>query len=357
MTTNINIYDKRSLTNAVKKIKVVEPFVLNKYFKRQKPHSSNKIDVEIIESQAKLAQFVNDGEGAMLIGKRTKSVKTVTIPRTFEKKVWTTQELADYKALIGDVYAPAPDRARAANEFVLDEISDLKDRVMNRREQMACSILNSGVITIDQDNIDFTLDFDFVTGTLEAGGHIITLAADDQWDDGTTKDILDDIRSFKRAIMQRSHKNADTCLLGENAAKAFVQDSDVMAALDNLNYKVGQIDLNQQNEQFGIYIGRFMGIDFWEYNQQYTDSDGNATDIIDKHKAIFFPSTGRYDLHIGPIYRINKSNEFEIIQSEFLLEPKVDDDGTYLEWKLEQKSLPAIVEADLVISANVVPSV
>ncbi|ROL58650.1 hypothetical protein D9V86_11710, partial [Bacteroidetes/Chlorobi group bacterium ChocPot_Mid] len=78
MTTNINIYDKRSLTNAVKKVKTVEPFVLNRFFKRQKPHSSEKIDIEIIESQAKLAQFVNDEEGALLVGKKTKSVKTIT---------------------------------------------------------------------------------------------------------------------------------------------------------------------------------------------------------------------------------------------------------------------------------------
>ncbi|ROL57996.1 hypothetical protein D9V86_12000, partial [Bacteroidetes/Chlorobi group bacterium ChocPot_Mid] len=125
----------------------------------------------------------------------------------------------------------------------------------------------------------------------------------------------------------------------------------------NLNYKVGQLDLNAANEKFGIYIGRFMGIDFWEYNQQYVDSDGNTQDIIDKHKAIFFPSEGRYDLHFGPIYRIRKSTDFEVISSEFLLEPKVNDDETYLEWRLEQKSLPAIAEPDLVISANVVPVV
>jgi len=357
MTANINIYDKRSLTNAVKKIKVVEPFVLNRFFKREKPHSSDKIDIEIIESQAKLAQFVQPEGPAKLIGKKTKDVKTLTIPRTYEKKVWTSQEMADYKSLIGEVYAPAPDRARAANEMVLDEISDLKERVMNRREQMACAILNSGVITIDQDNIDFTVDFGFVSDTLENGGHIITLAEADQWDDGATKDVLDDIRSFKRAIMRRSHKNADVCLLGENAAKAFIADSKVMAALDNLNYKVGQIDLTAKNEKFGIYIGRFQGIDFWEYNQQYINSAGTAVDIIEKHKAIFFPSDGRYDLHFGPVYRIRKSGSFEIISSEFLLEPFVNDEETVLEWKLEQKSLPAIAEADLVISANVVPAV
>jgi hypothetical protein len=350
----INIYDKRSLTNAVRKVKVVQPFILDKFFTRKKQHSSEKIDVEITESKAKLAQFVNQDEGAKLIGKKTKSVKTITVPRTFEKKVWTAQELADYKALIGNVYASKEERQRAANEMVADEVADLKDRIMNRREEMACQILNTGKISIAQEGIGFELDFGFKTDTLENGGHIVTLAEAYQWDDGASKNIINDVRSVKTAIQRRSGKTVDTCILGEDAAKWFIADTAVKSALDNLNYKVGMIDLNKANEQYGIYIGRFMGIDFFEYNQQY-DVDGVTTDLINPKKAIFLPSNADYDLHFGPIYRISESGDLNIITSEFLLEPKVNEEKTFLEWKIEQKSLPAIGDSDIIVSMTVCP--
>ena len=354
-TANINIYDKRSLTNAVTKVKVLEPFLLNKFFKNKRQHAAESIDVEIIKSNANLAQFVSDGEGAKIIAKGTKDVKTVTVPRTYEKKVFTAKELADYQGLIGNVYASPQERVRAANDMVIREVQDLKNRVMNRREELVCQIMNTGKIAITQDNIAFELDFNFVTAALESGGHIVILAESYQWDDGASRNIVEDCRKIKRAIMRRSGKNADVCILGESAAEWFIADTTVKALLDNNNLRVGSLDLTTANEKYGNFIGKFAGIEFYEYNQQYNLS-GTLTDMIAKNKAIFLPQDAAYDLHFGPSYRISANNQLEIITSEFLLEPKVDEDRTYLEWKLEQKSLPSISDPDTIVSMTVGPS-
>lgn len=354
-TANINIYDKRSLTNAVNKIKVLEPFLLNKFFKTKRQHSAETIDVEIIKSNANLAQFVSDGEGAKIIAKGKKDVKTVTIPRTYEKKIFTAKELADYQALIGNVYASPQERIRAANEMIVREVEDIKNRAVNRREELVCQILNTGKITISQDNIAFEIDFDFVTAALDSGGHIVTLAESYQWDDGVSKNIVEDCRKIKRAIMRRSGKNANVCILGEKAAEWFIADTGVKALLDNNNLRVGALDLTRANEKYGNYIGSFAGIEFYEYNQQY-NLNGTLTDMISTNKAIFLPQEAAYDLHFGPVYRISANNQLDIITSEYLLEPKVDEDRTYLEWRLEQKSLPAISDPDTIVSMTVGPS-
>jgi hypothetical protein len=356
MAGEINIYDKRSLTNAVKKIKVLEPFLLNKFFKRKKQHTAETIDFEIIKSDAKLALFANKDAPAHLIGKKSKDLKHFTIPRTYETKVWTAQELADYKALIGNIYASAAERVASANEFVADEITNLKERVYNRREEMACQILNTGKVSISQDDIEFELDFGFTTDTLDNGGHIVVLGDGYQWDDGTSKNILNDIRAAKTAMMRRVRKNVTACILGEDAAKAFINDSTIKSLLDNQNLAVGRMDLNQANQPQGTYLGKILGVEFWEYNQQYTDSSGDDQDLISANKAIFLPSDIDGELETGPIYRIDKNTgNIKIITQEFLLEPFVDNKGTILTWDLEQKSTPTIRDADNVISMTVVP--
>jgi hypothetical protein len=91
MSAMIDMFETRSITNAINKVKSVEPFVLNNIFKGKYFHAADKIDIEIISGSNKLAQFVNQHEGALPIKKLTKLVKTLILPRTFEKvngNVW-----------------------------------------------------------------------------------------------------------------------------------------------------------------------------------------------------------------------------------------------------------------------------
>lgn len=103
MSALIDMFESRSLTNAINRVQMVEPFILNTLFKTKQYHASDKIDIEIITGSDKLAKFVNPHEGAQLIKKLSRSVKTLTLPRTFEKKVFTAIELANYKS-IGNIY-------------------------------------------------------------------------------------------------------------------------------------------------------------------------------------------------------------------------------------------------------------
>jgi len=347
MSALIDMFEARSLTNAINRAKVIEPFVLNTFFKNKQYHAADKIDIEILTGSDKLAQFVNQHEGAQIIKKLSKSVRTLTLPRTFEKKVFTAFELANYKS-IGNLYvANAEDRTRIPNQMILQELEELKNRIIRRREQMACEALSTGEVVVSQDNIDFFVDFEF-----EDNVHLISLSSNVKWSEATAKPLTN-LRNWKRDIMKRCGINADILILGSEAADAFIANDSVKKELDTNNNKVGVLDLTQSATRSGMFIGRIMGVDIYEYNQQYTKQDGTTVDMINPKKAILVASQSPgFRVHFGPIYRIENGN-LKIYQNELLVETNTNEDKTALDWKVEQKSLPTIHEPNAIISATV----
>jgi len=345
---SIDMFETRALTNAIDKVKVVDPFILNMLWKgKDKYHASDNVDIEITTNADKIAQFVMVDGVPKMIKKGTKDVKTVKIPMTWEKKTFTASELAVYKQ-VGSIYGNAADIESRANQFVLREIADLKNRVTRRREQMACEALSTGLLTVTQDDFAFTIDFGYTSGT-----HLVTNGSGAMWNAATpSPSILSQIRTAKSNIMKRSGFSPTIGILGTDAASSFLNSTAVQTALDTLNYRVGSIDLNSPANIYGNYLGRLFGIDWYEYNQVYTSQTGVATDMIAADLAIILTPQLATEMHHGPLFRIEGQN-LKVHQVDILVETMTNIDKTYLEWKVNQKSLPSINDPDGLVVINV----
>lgn len=349
MSLLVDLYDSRSLSQAINKVAATEPFLLNKIFYTKEQHDSDKVDIEIVAGSSKVAQFVNANEpNPTPASKLTKTMTTITIPRTYESKVFTAQMLKDMN-VAGGIYATAQERAKAQQEKVAMELADLKDRVIRVREKMAADAISTGAIAVSQDNIKFGVSFGFVTS---ASGNIRTLTGADLWS-ATTGVPLANVRAWKNFIMKSSFQNANICILGTSAAEAFVGNENVRKAFDANNFMVGRVDLTQDGTVGATYLGRLLGIDFYEYAQQYIPDGGSATDLIPTDRAILVAAGTTNRLHYGPAYRIN-GNAVQVFNGEFLLEIDDKSSKTMLQWNCEQKSLPAIHDPGCVVSVKVV---
>lgn len=349
----INIFDSRSITNAITKAYAPNLFLLNTIFKQKQKHSAKTVDFEMWEGSSALATFANDHESAAPIKKRTRAVKTYTIPRTFEKKVFSAKELQDYNTL-GEVYADAATRENSANQNILAELEDLKNRVYRRREMMAASFLTTGALTISQDNIDFTYDLDFTTGgtDVESGYH--TGTASTLWSaDGATP--IADIEDMQRLLSQRGYAGT-ILIMGTAATKAFLSHDDVKDTLDANNYKVGQLDLNKPPMAGVRYIGKLLGVDIYEYNQYYKTWSGDAgtlTAMWDTDVAVMLdPTANVFRQHFAPAYRIEGSKS-KLHLVDLLVETNTNVDKTILEWKCESNALPFIHDPDALYALTV----
>ena len=346
MANNIDIYEWRSLTTAVNKIAPVNSFLINNIFKTVINHSSDKIDVEIISGKQKLARFVNKNEGPQIISKKAPYVETVTLPRIYEAKNFTAEELASIKEA-GTSYVGNPqDVITASERRKLMEIADLDDRLTRRIEQMAASALSNGSISVSQSNIDFTINFHY-----DAGKHTKTLTGNDLWS-ASTSNIAQNIRTWKRQIFQLTGKNATICLLGTTAAGHFIANSKILTMLDNWNLKTGTMDLNQNINSGAAYLGRLLGVDFYEYSLPYVDENNTEQEAFDATKAVLLAPDENFRLHYGPIYRVSDGGTLTISNSKAMF-AIINERKTGLEWSLEAKPLPAVHNPDQVVSAVV----
>lgn len=349
MAEEIRYFDSKSLTSAISMVKAHDPFILNTFFKRKEQHPADKIDVEIRTNTDQIARFVSPNGEAALIGERQKTqTKTVTLPRTYEKKIFTAYELAKFKQL-GNVYiSNASDRIAASNAMIIQELEDLKQRVYRRREQMACEALVTGKLTVAQDNLDFTIDYGFTSAQL------VTLATGSKWSTAGIKP-KNDITKWQRQIQKLAGINADIMIVGSAVADLLTSDDSIMKQLDNSYYKVGSLDLTSAYGTSGRYLGMLYGLQVYEYTQQYTNESKVSVNMMPENQVVLASTaaTNAFKTHYGPAYRINNDQGLSVITSELLVEAKVNDDKTALTWSVEQKSLPTIHIPETIVSAVV----
>jgi predicted RNA-binding protein YlqC (UPF0109 family) len=341
----IDVMDSRALTTAIEQTTVVEPFILGTFFKSPEDVGAETVDIVIEKRTSKIAKFVNEGEEPRLIGKTGRSVKTVKIPKTFEKKIFTPTELRKYRNL-GETYMDDAQASASANRMVVKELEDLKQRALNLREYMACQAIAAGKIEVRQSNIEFDVDFDFVSTE-----QLITLSGANLWSASTAK-IINRIRAWKSAMSKRGYGATDI-ILGEAAAEAFINDEAVLKFLNNNNTRVGAVDYTKQIAAGGNLIGNFAGLNIWEYTQTYTDDNGTAQLLIPTDRAIVLSKQNENRVYRAPIYRINDRG-LDVTSTDMLVYSKVNDNNTLLTWEVEQKSLCAICDPGAVISAKVV---
>ena len=343
----VDLYDSRSLTQAINKVSVSDPFLIDKFFGTKVPHDSDKVDIEIYTGSSKIANFVNANEPTPRpIKNTTKKVETITIPRTFESKTFTAHELKDI-SVIGDIYGSAEAKKAAQADYIARELADLKERVLRLREKMAADAIGTGKFSVSQANIAFDIDFGFVENE-----QLFTLSGATLWS-ASTGTPLANLRLWKRLIQRASLCNADTLILGTNACNYFMNNDEVKALLDLNNYKVGSLDLDVVSGVAVTKVGRVLGIDVYEYYQQYTSDSDVVSDMVDVDRAILSCSKAPNRVLHGPAYRFVNGNVASI-NAEFYIEVIADKNNTMLQWNCEQKSIPTIHDPGAFVSAKVV---
>jgi predicted DNA-binding protein (UPF0251 family) len=343
--------DNKSLTNAINKVKIHEPFMLNTFFPSNtyETHVADKIDIEIRSNVNNLAQFVAPDADAKLVSERgDRKIQTVTVPRTFEKKTFTAYELQKFKSLGSAYTGTAQERAAASMGIISQEVAALKERIYRRREQMACQALVEGKISYNNDGYNFEIDYGYV-----ANEQLITLAAAKKWSAAGVNPI-DSLDEFQLALQQRNGLSADTMIVGREVASLLKKNTDIMKQLDNLNYVAGRLDITTKYGTSGRYIGTLWGLKIYEYVQQYTDVNKTLVDLFPAKNILLVANVaGAFRTHFGPAYRVSESG-LVTLTNDITVQSKINDEKTMVTWSIEQKSLPTIHVPEAIISATVI---
>lgn len=339
----------RTLSAAVNKIPSPSTFITDLIFGNRIPRDTNKIDIDVIVGNKKLAPFVSPIDGAGKVIKRNgKKTSTVQAPAIRLKKKLPASMFSEREAGT-TIYINAGEKEKAKQQKIAREQKDLKNRVVRRIEWMCCQALK-GEINVEQEDIAFNVDF----ALPETHKPVLTSTA--KWNDLTKRasgtaaeDVISnpiaDIEDWVTLIAQDSGLNATDVILGKDAAKSFKHHPKVQAELNNKGMVIGQIELKNSN-----YIGRIKNIDIWEYSEQYIDDEDQAQYMIDPAATIVVAKCDDYELNFGAVEDLDAAGE---VATEFFSKMWKENDPSAWWLLVDSHPLPIPKRVEATVYATV----
>jgi hypothetical protein len=292
----IDLYETRTMLAALEQMLPPKSFLRNTFFSAVETSTTEHVDIDIMKGKRRLAPFVSPKKEGKMVERIGYTTRTYKPPYVKPKMVTNSGDFL--KRDVGQVLYGAADSAfsRAAKQVGRD-LRELDEIITRREEWMAAQLLQTGQVDIIGDGVNETIDFGM------DASHIITLSGTDLWSDTTNATPLEDLRAWRRLIMQDSGRTPTDVVMGYEAIDAFLAHPKVQASLDTRRIDLGTID----PAQFGsgvLYYGRIkdVNVDLWVYDEWYIhDATSVETPMLDPTKIIMGDRTARTARHYGAI--------------------------------------------------------
>lgn len=301
MADTVNLYDLRTMLRALEQRKPPKTFFLDTFFPSTDVHDTDTVDIDIIKGKRRMAPFVNPRLQGKMVERRGYTTRTYKPPYLKPKTTITTDEIM--KRMPGQtIYGGNMSPAERASQQLGKDMAELEDMIIRREEWMAATGITSGQVRVIGEGIDDTISFG-----MEAT-HLPTLSGTSLWSASTTATPIDDLRAWKRIVLQDSGIAPTDVVMGVDAYDAFLacdQISDKDKSLfDFLRLSLGQIE-PRALPNGTTYVGRIteLGLDLWVHEDWYiSDFDDSVEESMMPPKKVLMGSrTARTTRHYGAI--------------------------------------------------------
>ncbi len=325
----------RSLTESVNNIIVPGRVMLERVFTRVMKLTTRLVDMDIIDGNKKLAPFVSTLENGIVVPKSSRTMRSLEAPRIRLETPLRPSDFAE-RAPGMSVYSNADQILQARKLKIAQEQQILKDMIARRIHWMCCQAL-TGKITVAQDNIAFEIDFLFPV----AYKPVLTSPA--VWTHADS-DPLANIRAWKR-LGQAKGFNYKIGFMTSGAADAFLTNKKVLEYLDKKNVNVGSINRDESD-----YIGKFEGIHFYEFNEEYTNDAGTSVPMLPANTVTLIDTNARFDMNYAAAEDFDAEG---LAVGEMFSKTYMSVDKTKLWMIVESNPLPIPTQIGSVLHATV----
>lgn len=280
----VDMFSTRTMLAMLEVIFPVKTFLLDTFFRSVEQSLTEKIDIDIVKGQRRLAPFVRHSSKAKQVERIGYETKTFEPP--YIKMKMSTNAGDALKRQPGiNIYQNNGSVADMANQLLAKDLMGLQDMVVRREEWMASQLLETGKIVVSGDDYDAEIDFGM------AASHKITLTGTDLWTDANSTP-LDDLREWFDKIGEDCGLNPDVVVMGRSVANAFTRHNDVKQMLDNRRIEMGQID-PRLLPNGAIFLGTLKdpAVDVYRYNEYYYDEGTSSTKPMVPVDKLFMGST------------------------------------------------------------------
>ncbi len=268
----LDLFSTRAMTAALEERRAPKTFLLDTFFSKEDVHDTQEVDIDVIRNKRRLAPFVNPLSEGKLVEHTGYATKTIRPPYIKPKMVTTAVDLLK-RSLGQSIYSAQSPEQRTATRLV-DELATMEDMIIRREEWMAAQALLTGSVTVIGEGLNAVISFGY------SPSHQITLTGTTVWTNAAC-DPLANLRAWKSIATKDSGLVPTDAILGSAAVNAFLSQASVTAALDRLNYKALQVDMNTANLADGVtYVGRAEGLDLWTYEEYFLNDTGIEQPMI-----------------------------------------------------------------------------
>lgn len=342
----MDIFDTRTMLEAVEQMPSARRFLLNTFFNGVSPVTfpTKTVDIDIIKGKRKMAPFVHPRLPGSLSLRDGFTTSTYT-PPYIQPKRETTAELVLKRAAGDNPFASRTPLERAA-QLLGKDLRDLDDEIVRREEWMCAQALTTGKVRVIGDGVDDTIDF------LMASDHKISLASG-KWG-GEGSDPIGNLRTWKRKIAKDSGRTANTVAMSGEALDAFQSDPTVLKQLNTRRVDMGLIKPEELPE--GVtYLGYLNdpGVDLYGYDEWYLDDDEDEQPLIPAGGLILGSTSTRNAMLYGAIQDL-AAVESGLVEAARFPKSWVTEDPSARWLKLQSAALAGLLEPDAFIYAKVV---
>lgn len=288
----IDIFETRTMLQALEMMTLPRTFLLDTFFKTQEVSNSEYVDIDIIKGKRRLAPFVQPTSQGKVVERTGFTTRTFKPPYIKMKMVTTATDIL--KRSPGEtIYDGGKSPSDKAAEQVGKDLLELTNMIIRREEWMAAQALNTGKITVSGEGFNAEVDF------LMAADHKVTLSGTALWTDAAS-DPVTNLRTWKRKISQDSGLVPDIAIMGSSVLDAFLNHSKVQNLLNNRRIDMGII--NPQALPSGAsYWGNIEGLDIYAYDEWYVDDTGTEQPMVPVDKIFLGSTKARTARHYGAI--------------------------------------------------------
>lgn len=371
----------------------LDPLLFGDGIAEQSVLTTEDFEIVTVSDDKTMAPFIQPGTRPPAAQGIGYTVKHVSTPMLADARNFPVAEMLLRRRPGVSHYASAQATA-AGQAHMVEEFSKLTRRLDNRQEWMAAQLLdrslsysNAGTSGAEGQG---TAAFDINYGADPKTELTLSVGWDDlQFTSTSTSDnvggLLRDSSVYQshpswcfqlagRVMNELVRVTPTHCIMGVEAAAAFMTHPGVRAELDTTNYEVGALQqlANSMDVNGARYLGRYQGVQCWEYaGQLQGETDGSASSFLVAAGKVYF-------IHVGPqaeFQRVHglipnwklsfgsqgptsmdQMSRLRAVAARRFADVVVDDYGNSMEGLIYARPLPVLRRPNVIVSAQVVTS-
>ena len=341
MANEINIYEPRYLAEAVRTAPPIRTFLRDRFFSNVKTFSTERVDIDIVKGNRKMAAFVHPMVGGEIVQNEGYETKSYAPPLINPATV-TTADMFLQRLPGEDIYSGRTPADRAA-EKLAEDYKKLNDMTTRREEWMAAQVLTTGQLKVKGKGVDEVIDFGFTNK--------INLEGTKQWGKSAA-DTLGNLREWKQQVSRNGFANADMVIMGKKASDTFMADSKVLDLMDKRRFDIGAM-APKELEGGLTYYGHLNlpGVDIYGYDEVYLDEEtGETKPLIPDNVVMMIPGNANFMRAYGLCAYLDDDKVWHTAETARLLRAYVEHrpDRRFLELQTHPLLIPDKVDSWLV---------